>query len=170
MREHQLIIMRHAKSDWSEENRPDLDRPLTARGEKTAKLMGKWLKHNQYRIDRIICSPALRAKQTCQLVAEELGISQNNVLWETEIYDAPLNNLLSIVNQYSKGAHTLFIIGHNPGLDQLLCYLSRDPPPVNNAGKLLTTAAIAVLDYGNAEITAQPHHAHLQCLIRPNEL
>ena len=169
--EHQLLIMRHAKSDWSEENKPDFDRPLTSRGRKTAKLMGKWLRHNQYCMDRIICSPALRAKQTCQLVLKELGVTtKNNVLWETGIYDASLNNLLSIINQHSKGAHTLFIIGHNPGLDQLLCNLSRDPPPVNKSGKLLTPAAIAVLDYGNAAITTKPHHAHLQYLIRPKEL
>lgn len=170
MQEHRLIIMRHAKSDWSEENRSDFDRPLTARGKKAAKLMSKWLKHKQYRIDRIICSPALRAKETCQLVSQELGLSQNSVFWETGIYDASLNNLLSLVNQHSEGIHTLLIIGHNPGLDQLLCYLSRDPPPVTSSGKLLTTGAVAILDYGNAAITAEPLQAQLQYLIRPKDL
>ena len=170
MQEHKLIIMRHAKSDWSEENRSDFDRPLTIRGKKAAKTMGKWLKKNQYSMDRIICSPALRAKQTCQLVLKEMGVAKNNVLWMTEVYAASLKNLLSIVNQYSKDTHTLLIIGHNPGLDQLLCYLSRDPPPVNSSGKLLTTAAVAVLDYGSTVITTKPHQAHLQCLIRPQEL
>lgn len=171
MQKHRLIIMRHAKSDWSAENKSDFDRPLTARGRKAAKRMGEWLRHNQYRIDRIVCSPALRAKQTCQLVLKELSVTtRNNVLWETGIYDASLNDLLSIINQHSKGTHTLFMIGHNPGLDQLLNYLSRDPPPANSAGKLLTTAAIAVLDYGNAALTTKPRHAHLQYLIRPKEL
>lgn len=171
MQEHQLLIMRHAKSDWSEGSRSDFDRPLTTRGKKSAKLMGKWLKANQYLIDRIICSPALRAKQTCQLVLEELDkTSKNSVFWEAAIYDASLNNLISLINQYSEEIHTLLIIGHNPGLDQLLCYLAKDQPPVNEAGKLLTTAAIAVLDYGDAKITAKPHSALLQHLIRPKEL
>jgi phosphohistidine phosphatase len=170
MQEHKLIIMRHAKSDWSEENRSDFDRPLTIRGKKSAKSIGKWLKKNQYNMDRVICSPALRAKQTCQLVLEELGVTQNNVLWETEVYDASLNHLLSLINRYSQGTHTLFIMGHNPGLDQLLCYLSRDPPSVNSSGKLLTTGSVAVLDYGSAAITTKPHQAHLQHLIRPKEL
>lgn len=162
--------MRHAKSDWSEESRPDFDRPLTARGRKAAKSMGKWLRENQYRIGRIICSPALRAKKTCQLVLKELGMDPNHVLWETEIYEASLNNLLSLINQYSKDTRTLCIIGHNPGLDQLLCYLSRTPPPVNSSGKLLTTGAVAVLNYGMVGITTKPNQAHLQCLIRPKEL
>ena len=170
MQDHQLIIMRHAKSDWSEANKLDLDRPLTARGKKSAKLIGEWLKQKAYRIDRVICSPALRAKQTCQLVTQKLDIPQNNVLWENRIYDASLEELISLINQYSHGIHTLLIIGHNPGLDQLLCYLSKDPPPVNSTGKLLTTAAVAVLDYGHEAITAKSHHAHLQYLIRPKEL
>lgn len=170
MQEHKLIIMRHAKSDGSEENRSDFDRPLTTRGRKAAKSMGKWLKKNQYSMDRIICSPALRAKQTCQLVLKKLGITENNVLWEAKIYESSLKNLLSLVNQYSKGAHTLFIIGHNPGLDQLLCYLSKDPPRLSSSDKLLTSAAVAVLDYGNAAITTKPHQACLQYLIRPKEL
>lgn len=170
MQKHQLIIMRHAKSDWSAENKPDFDRPLTARGRKAAKQMGEWLKHNQHRIDRIVCSPALRTKQTCQLVAKELSIPQHNILFETGVYDASLDNLIFIINQHSKNTHTLLIIGHNPGLDQLLCYLSRDPPPVDSTGKLLTTAAVAVLDYGHTAIAAKPSHAHLQYLIRPKEL
>lgn len=167
---HKLIIMRHAKSDWSEESRSDFDRPLTTRGRKAAKSIGVWLKKNQYIMDRIICSPALRAKQTCQLVLEELGITQNHVLWEPEIYDASLNHLLSLINRYSQGTPMLFILGHNPGLDQLLCYLSRDPPPASSSGKLLTTGSVAVLDYGSAAITTKPHQAHLQHLIRPKEL
>lgn len=169
MQKHQLIIMRHAKSDWSEESCSDFERPLTARGKKTAKQMGKWLKH-QYRIDRIICSPALRAKQTCQLVREQLRLPQNHIRWESGIYDASLNDLISVITKYSADIHTLLLIGHNPGLDQLLCYLSRDPPSINSAGKLLTTAAIAVLDYGDAAITAQSGYACLQCLVRPKEL
>lgn len=167
---HQLIIMRHAKSDWSEEDRSDFDRPLTTRGKKAAKLISKWLKQRQYRIDRVICSPALRAKQTCQLVSRELGIPEKNILWETAIYGASLNNLRSVINQHSEGIHTLLIIGHNPGLDQLLCYLSKDPPSVSSSGKLLTTAAVAILDYGNTAITGKPLQAQLQYLIRPKDL
>lgn len=170
MQKNQLIIMRHAKSDWSDASRSDFDRPLTARGKKAAKQMGQWLKQKQYRIDRMLCSPALRAKQTCLLAAAQLDFAQQRVLWEDRIYEASLNDLITLVDQYGAGAHTLLIIGHNPGLDQLLCHLYDDPPPVNDSGKLLTTAAIAVLDYGTAPISAKAYQARPHCLIRPKEL
>lgn len=170
MSKYQLIIMRHAKSDWSEAGRSDFDRPLTNRGIKAAKQMGKWLKHKQFRLDRILCSPALRAKQTCHRVVNELSLPETEVYLEPTIYDASCNDLIALVKQYSKGIHTLLIIGHNPGLDQLLCNLSQDPPPVDYSGKLLTTAALAVLDYGNSAISVNAHEAQLRYLIRPKEL
>lgn len=174
MPKYQLIIMRHAKSDWSEDNRSDFGRPLTSRGIKAARQMGKWLKqwlkHEQYPIDRIICSPALRAKQTCHLVVNALNMPENIVNFEPEIYGASCNDLIALIEQYSKGVHSLLIIGHNPGLDQLLCHLSQNPPPVNDCAKLLTTAAVAILDYGSSVISANAHEAQLRHLIRPREL
>lgn len=170
MQKHKFLIMRHAKSDWSTDKDGDFNRPLSARGTKAAKLMGKWLKKNQYSLDRVICSPALRARQTCQLVIKELGVAEYNVIWVAEIYGASLNDLLSIVNRHSKDCCTLLMIGHNPGLDQLLCYLSKDPPSVNVSGKLLTTAALAIFDYGSNTISTKFHKVHLQCLIRPREI
>ncbi|QOJ22643.1 MAG: phosphohistidine phosphatase SixA [Gammaproteobacteria bacterium] len=170
MPKHQLIIMRHAKSDWREGDRSDFDRPLTKRGRKAAQQMGQWLKQQQYRIDHILCSPALRAKQTCQGVLEQLDLTRKSVLWESRIYEASLPDLIALINQYGEGIHTLLIIGHNPGLDQLLCHLAKEPPPVSESGKLLTTAAVAVLDFGTATISAKAHQAQIQCLIRPKEL
>ena len=170
MQKHRLIIMRHAKSDWREEGSPDFDRPLTARGRKAAKQMGQWLKQRSFHIDQILCSPALRAKQTGQLVLEQLNLPQKSMLWESKLYEASLSDLTALIHQYGEGIHTLLLIGHNPGLDQLLCHLSEESPPLNKSGKLLTTAAAAVLDFGTAAISAPPHLAHLQHLIRPKEL
>ena len=169
MPKHQLIIMRHAKSDWSEENKSDFERPLTMRGRKAAKKMAKWLKR-QYCIDRILCSPALRAKQTCLLITAQLNLPQHRVIWESAIYEASINQRISIIDAYGEGIDTLLLIGHNPGLDQLLYYLSQDPPPINDSGKLLTTSAVAVLNYGVQTIKAKPHRATLECLVRPKEL
>ncbi|TXI17938.1 MAG: phosphohistidine phosphatase SixA [Nitrosomonas sp.] len=169
MPKHQLIIMRHGKSDWSEQGKPDFERPLTMRGRKAAEKMAKWLKR-QYRADRILCSPALRAKQTCQFVVKHLKLSEQNIIWEPSLYEASVEHLTAAINTYSKDIHSLLLIGHNPGLDQLLCYLSQNPPPVSDSGKILTTAAVAVLDYGAHAITTKPHCAALECLVRPKEL
>ena len=170
MPEHKLLIMRHAKSDWSADSGSDFDRPLATWGIETAKLMGKWLQKNQHTPDRVICSPALRAKQTCQLLLKELAIAEHDVFWIDVIYDASLNDLLSSIKQHCEDARILLIIGHNPGLDQLVCYLSKETPHVNASGKLMTTAALATLDYGSAMISTESHQANLQSLIRPKEL
>ncbi|MDP1557825.1 MAG: histidine phosphatase family protein [Nitrosomonas sp.] len=170
MLEHKLLIMRHAKSDWSADSDTDFDRPLSTEGTKAAKLMGKWLKKNRFNPDRVICSPALRASQTCQLALKALGVAEHSVIRVAEVYDASLQDLLFIVNQHSKDIGTLLIVGHNPGLDQLLCYLSKDSPSVNASGKLLTAGALAILDYGSEAIAAKFHQAHLQRLIRPKEI
>jgi len=170
MQKHQLIIMRHAKSDWSVEGSPDFDRPLTSRGRKAAKQMGQWLKQQPFRIGQILCSPALRAKQTGQLVLEQLSLPQKSILWESRLYEASLLDLIALIHQYGEGVRTLLIIGHNPGLDQLLCHLCKESPPLSKSGKLLTTAAIAVLDFGAAPISAKAHQAELQYLVRPKEL
>lgn len=170
MQKHQLIIMRHAKSDWREEGTPDFDRPLTARGRKAAMQMGQWLKQQPFRIGQILCSPALRAEQTGQLVLEQLNLPQKSILWESRIYQASLPDLIALIQQHGEGIRTLLVIGHNPGLDQLLCHLSKEPPLLNKSGKLLTTAAVAVLDFGTAPISAKAHQAQLQYLVRPKEL
>ena len=169
---NRLILMRHGKSDWTVEHCTDFDRPLTVRGQKAARQIGNWLQQQSYNFDRIICSPALRTRQTCKLVLKKLGISHSQVIWESAMYEASLDTLISILDRHSHGlgAHTLFMIGHNPGLDQLLCHLSIDPLAVSHCGKLLTTAAIAVLEYNQSRITGASHQARLRYLIRPKEL
>lgn len=162
--------MRHAKSDWIKQHCADFERPLTKRGQKAAIQMGKWLKQQQFHLDRIICSPAARTQQTSRLVLKELSIPQSQVIWEPAIYEASLDTLISIIDHYCLNARALLIIGHNPGLEQLLCHLSKDPPLINENGKLLTTAAIAVLEYDHVPITTKSHQAHLSYLIRPKEL
>ena len=163
--------MRHAKSDWSDGNLSDFERPLAARGRKAAKRMGKWLKHQHYHVDRIICSPALRTKQTGQCICKQLGLSSDDMILENNLYEASSDDLLAMLQKHAQQTQTLMLIGHNPGLDQLLCYLSKDTPPCDQNGKLMTTAAIAVLGYDdNYNDFFAPRQAWLECLVRPREL
>lgn len=171
MPKRRLILMRHAKSDWSDGQLLDFERPLAARGKKAAKHMGKWLKHQHYHVDRIICSPALRTKQTAQCVANQLGLPHDDMTMDDSLYEASLDALLAMLEKNHHPAQTLLLIAHNPGLDQLLCYLCREIPPTNHSGKLMTTAAIAVLSYDdNCSDIFAPRQARLECLVRPREL
>jgi phosphohistidine phosphatase len=166
---HKLIIMRHAKSDWDVPYGGDFERPLAGRGARDAPRMGNWLLEQGLIPELIVSSPAQRARQTAQLVAQQLQIPAPEIMFEEDLYMAELDTLLEVINRHLPPADSLLLVGHNPGLDGLVEYLS-DRRPEYRKGKLMTTAAIAVLDYGSAGRPTQPHGARLEQLIRPRDL
>ncbi|MFQ5659027.1 MAG: histidine phosphatase family protein [Gammaproteobacteria bacterium] len=170
MSNHKLILMRHAKSDWKSSAQTDFDRPLAARGERDAPRMGEWLKKQGVIPDLFLSSPALRARQTACIMADALGILQQAINWDERIYNAGLDDLLDIIDTSAGDALTMLLIGHNPGLDSLLEYFSDEALDYNRQRKLMTTAAIAVIDFAKGPISTSIQHAHLQQLIRPREL
>ncbi len=93
------------------------------------------------------------------------------MIFESSLYEASPDDLLAILQKHTQQTQTLMLIGHNPGLDQLLCYLSKDTPPCDQNGKLMTTAAISVLGYDdNCNDFFAQRQAWLECLVRPKEL
>jgi phosphohistidine phosphatase len=165
-----LIIMRHAKSDWSTGASGDFDRPLASRGERDGVRMGKWLMEQQLIPNCFVSSPARRARETSDLVAEELEIPVADIIWAEQIYAASLEELLGVVEAYSSDVSCLLLVGHNPGLDELLCYLALEQPTPTLKGKLMTTASAAVLNFGRKAISVRPNSATLDILVRPKEL
>ena len=166
----QLIIMRHAKSDWTGEYEGDFERPLAKRGGKDANRMGEWLAEQGLFPDIIIASPAVRAKQTALIVAEYLKKNEHSIIWDEDIYEAALSDLIRVIDRHSEGHRRVLIIGHNPGLDKLLCYLSDSEPELTLSGKLLTTSAVAVLEFNGSQIDTKDHAAKLTMLMRPKQL
>ena len=163
-----LILLRHAKSDWDSGARGDFDRPLAARGRKDAPRMGKWLKQNAIIPDLILCSPALRTRETLAAVDNELGVG--NIVYEEDIYGASLGALLGLVERYSRSCVNLMITGHNPGMDELVCFLCRTQPPLTDTGKLMTTAAVAVLGFTDTGTMSTAAAGELLHLVRPRQL
>lgn len=169
MNRHCLIIMRHGKSDWSAPGQADFDRPLAKKGVKAIPKMAAWLRDNGFLPDRILSSPALRARQTTERLAGELAVDTGAITRDERIYDAALDDLLEVVRD-AGGAGCVLLVGHNPGLDALLEHLATALPPRNDEGKLLTTAAVAVLDYGNGDIRPDAGSGELLHLVRPGDL
>ena len=163
-----LILLRHAKSDWYSGVPGDFDRPLAARGRKDAPRVGKWMKKNGIAPEIILCSPAVRTRETLEAVNDKLGIG--NIVYEDAIYGASLGALLGLVEEYSRGCGNLMITGHNPGMDELLCFLCGTQPPRTETGKLMTTAALAVLGFGDAGSMSKSAAGELLHLVRPNEI
>lgn len=118
-----LLLLRHAKSSWKNPELKDFDRPLNKRGLKAAPLVGRFIKERKLRPDLIISSPAVRARMTAALVIES-GELQSELRYDERIYEADVAQLLKVVSQIDEAAETAVIVGHNPGLQELLAFLT----------------------------------------------
>ena len=168
--ECQLLVMRHAKSDWDAGNGTDFDRPLSRRGLKEARKAGRWLREEGFAPDAMVASPARRAKDTALIVCEELGLERDIVRFDTGLYEAALDDLLRVIERYAPDKKRMLLVGHNPGLDSLVTHLSAGPPGRTPSGKLMTTSAVAVFDYGGGPVRTSAGSARLARLVRPKEI
>ncbi|MGQ0467313.1 MAG: SixA phosphatase family protein [Sporichthyaceae bacterium] len=116
-----LVVLRHAKAERG--NTTDHDRPLTARGRRDALAAGRWLAEAGVNPDLTVCSTATRAKETWALAAMELGDGISTAM-ERAVYGADLDELLQVVRDTPSEVHTLMLVGHNPGLQDLVLALS----------------------------------------------
>jgi phosphohistidine phosphatase len=168
-RQRELFILRHAKSDWESEAETDFDRPLAKRGNKDAPAMGKWMKKQKLLPDHIVSSPAERAKQTIYAVTKELDIAKKHVHFDKKIYMGNLEVLLKVLAECPQKAKTVMLVGHNPGLDELLQYLVRDPP-LTGSGKLITTACLARIALPDDWAHLPRHCGTLISITRPRDI
>ncbi len=120
----QLVLIRHAKSEWANVVVKDFDRTLNTRGFSDAPKMGLQLKDLTSVPQLVISSPAERAKLTAQLVLEQVGFDFDLVQWEEDAYEASARILLQLVNTISDDVDTVWMFGHNPGFSYLAEYLT----------------------------------------------
>ncbi|MBK9131447.1 MAG: histidine phosphatase family protein [Gammaproteobacteria bacterium] len=165
-----LLILRHAKSDRDGDAVDDFARPLSARGRRDAPRMGRWLRAHGLRPDFVLSSPALRTRQTTEAVLEALELPQDRLRYDDRLYLAGVDTLLAVIAECPVRTGMLLLVGHNPGLEELLERLSAEAPPRNAAGKLLTAGALARLSMRQTWKNPMPHGAALIDLVRPREL
>ncbi len=132
-----LLLMRHAKSSFKEGEMPDFERPLSKRGEKDAPRMGKLLKEMKLAPDLILCSTAVRASKTAELLAEKCGYKKE-IIYVNSFYLGEPEVYLESLRELSDETECVLLIGHNPGLESLLQILAGKVEP-------LQTSAIAHL-------------------------
>ncbi|WP_240148608.1 SixA phosphatase family protein [Diaminobutyricibacter tongyongensis] len=130
--ERTLILLRHAKSDWSESG-PDFDRPLAERGLAQAPLAGLWLASRAGRIDVAIVSPARRARETWHLASAQFA-SAPPTRFDDRMYAASAQQLLDIVRDVPDDVHTILLVGHNPGIEQLASLLADEDVTLPTSG------------------------------------
>ncbi len=141
----ELIIVRHAKSDWGDSSVDDHDRTLNHRGEsdapRMAELLNEKLSTDELRVDVIISSSAQRAKTTAMIFARALNFSEAEVQIKQSGYLASAHEWLRIISDVDENAQRVIIFGHNPGLEVLADRLLR---PSDSVGALPTCAVVRI--------------------------
>ena len=118
-----ILILRHAKSSWKHPDVNDHDRPLNKRGKRDAPLMGELLQDKHLVPDFIISSTAKRARSTAKAVAKAAGY-KGEINFNQSLYAAPPTAYIDVLHDLSNEYARVLMIGHNPGLEQLVNMLS----------------------------------------------
>jgi phosphohistidine phosphatase len=166
-----LLLLRHGKSDWETGAADDFSRPLAKRGTRNSKRIGQWLATQALRPDVVLASPAARTLRTATLVCKALDIPPERIVPDNRIYLASETTLLGVLREVPAGAGMAMLVGHNPGLEDLLASLLGDAVPRPEDGKLMPTAALARveldvdwqhLDAGRARLVELVRARHLE--------
>ena len=137
----QLVLARHAKSDWAEPGLDDHERPLNARGRRDAPEMARTVLRQGVRPEVLLSSTALRARTTAEAFAVEFGVE---VTERDELYNASGAEILRVAAETE--ASEVMVVAHNPGMSELVSELAgRDIPMV--------TCAVAVLTWHDGDWT-----------------
>ncbi len=165
----ELLILRHGKSDW-DAGFDDLRRPLKKRGKYGAKLVGRWLAEHELIPEVILTSPATRALTTAQKCAKNMENSQTIIIQNENIYLAELEQLLGALATTPADTKRVMLVGHNPGLEELVKFLAEETIKTPTDGKLLPTATLAQLQTNQPWDALSQGCAHLMRIVRPSDI
>jgi phosphohistidine phosphatase len=166
-----LYLLRHAKSDWSDPDLADHDRPLAPRGRKAARRMGPFVAQLRPLPALVLCSSAVRAQATWAAIAQALDQSIGLHL-VPDLYGASATELLDRIRQLPDDCDAVLIVGHNPGLQDLAVRLTDDGDPTGMRQLLekFPTAALATLSLEGSWRQAGPGTWYLESLVLPRDL
>lgn len=139
-----LILTRHAKSDWDDPSVPDHDRPLNARGRRSARALGDWLASRGYDPEEVLCSSSRRTAETWDCAADAVFETLPVLRIEPALYHTDPATMLRVLQ--SATAPTVMMIGHNPGIAAFAAMLPAQPP-LDPQFRSYPTAATLVVDF-----------------------
>jgi phosphohistidine phosphatase len=158
-----LLLLRHAKSSWEDTSLPDFERPLNERGLRAAPLVGEFIRKQRLRPDLVLCSPAKRTRETIALVLETAGIT-TELRYDEHIYEASVMRLIEIISQIDDDKREVMLVGHNPGLENLLERLTGET-------ERMPTAALALITLNTEKWSeAEAKGGELKWLVKAKEL
>jgi phosphohistidine phosphatase len=162
----QLVLIRHAKAADGD---VDIERPLTGRGRRDAGAVGRWLARSGIAIDRVLVSPAQRARETWAAAAAELpGAASAEI--EDRIYDNDVDTLLAVLRDVPDSVEGLALVGHNPSVERLANDLDDgegDPDSREQLADGYSTSGIAVFQIPGGWADLREHAATLTSFAAP---
>ncbi|MEM0975951.1 MAG: histidine phosphatase family protein [Pseudomonadota bacterium] len=139
-----LILIRHAKSSWEFGGVSDHERPLNHRGRDACIRIGRWLSENNFVPEEVLCSTAVRCKETHAGIAAEMGLSAP-VHYYQNLYHASAESLLACLRSADKDI--VMMLAHNPGIGDFAALVHARPLPETKQFALYPTAATTVMDF-----------------------
>jgi phosphohistidine phosphatase len=158
-----LFLLRHAKASPAVADMTDFDRSLHDEGKKAAELIGQLLSSRGVTLDLILSSPAIRARETIELVMKSAGL-EPELRYDQRIYEAGPVQLLEIISEIEDDRHPVMMVGHNPSLEELLQALT------GQAQHLSAGAMAKIVFDTNTWGRIQETKGRLDWVIQPKEL
>jgi phosphohistidine phosphatase len=161
-----VYLLRHAKSSWDEPGLPDRDRVLAPRGRKAARRIADHLERERIRPDLVLCSPAARTRETLERIHDAIG--EPEVVFDERLYGATEAELLSCLHETAPEISSVMLVGHNPGIGDLLVLLAERGSHLPDA---VPTGALATLRFSAGSwAEVGPSGGRLDGFVVPREL
>jgi phosphohistidine phosphatase len=159
-----LLLLRHAKSSWKDERLGDFDRPLNERGKKAAQAIGRYIRKQKMMPDLVLSSPAVRARETTGIITTTAKLTAE-IRYDQRIYEADPLRLVHIISQIEDNFGSVLLVGHNPGIEELLGLLT-------GASQHMPTGALAKIRLEGADDWSEISQAKaiLELTIKPKDI
>jgi phosphohistidine phosphatase len=165
-----LTLLRHAKSGWDDPIARDFDRPLNEKGRRAAQTIGRHLRREAFAFDHVVASPARRVVETLAEIEAAYG-SALAPAWDKRIYLASAATLLDVIHELPADAGHVLLVGHNPGLEDLVLQLVPDGDATRDAvEQKYPTASIAQMTWEDGWSALRHGGATFACFVRPRDL
>jgi len=169
LRAMRLWLLRHAKSSWSDRGLRDEDRPLAPRGERAADRIRDYIAATDVRPELVLCSSALRARQTLARVLPALG-TELEIRIETGLYTFDADVLIDRLSKLGSHETSVMVVGHNPAMQDLAVRLSSRGDALPHLTKKYPTAGLAEIAFDGRGWDALNRSGELVRFIAPRDL
>lgn len=156
----ELWLLRHARARAAASDEKDLDRPLAGSGLEAAHKLGEWIRSSERAVPPVVrVSPAVRTRETARLMLD--GVEAPEQVVEPELWEALEEDLIGVLHKHQQ-ADSLMLIGHNPGFEWLVQWLTNQRPRLG-----IQPGTLVIID---AEMPPAPGCGQIRTLIQPSDL